>query len=153
MSRILCHQQLHDHVHGRTPLVPIQSQINPLQFPSHLLQIHSKIVFLSTSSSLKLFLSLTFPHQNHLHSLLSRIHDTWLVRLIVCDVITRILVISTDREAPEPDKFSPPHPFSFIQYTPAIFYPTFSSLIYSLLQNMLTANHAVCFHSLFICFL
>ena len=91
MPRILCRQQFHDHVHSSPPLVPILSQINPVQLPSHSLKIHYTIVFLSTPRSPKLSPSLTFPHQHHVLSLLSHIHDICLVHLVVGDVISRIL--------------------------------------------------------------
>ena len=64
------------------------------------------------------------------------------------------LVTGTERETSEPDEFSPPHPFSFNYDASAISYTHIIHLVLLTgTQNILTANHAVWFHTLTIGFL
>jgi len=86
-------------------LIPRSQQYNTSPYPEAeqfiskpilFLKILFNIILLPMTRSFKLSLSLTFPQQNHVRSLLSHNHnhnhnhDTCTVQLIVGDAITRI---------------------------------------------------------------
>jgi len=79
------------HSHGPPP-VPILSQINPLHNPSsHFLKIRLNIILPSKPGHSKWTLSLRFPHQNPVTSLLFPTRATFPTHHIVLDLITRII--------------------------------------------------------------
>ena len=75
--------------HKRPPPVSILGQPNPVQIPtSHLLEIHSNIIYPSTPWSPRWSLSLHFPQQDPIHPLSPVIRVTCPAHLILLDFIT-----------------------------------------------------------------
>jgi hypothetical protein len=69
IPRISRNPKAHYRTHKRPPPVCILGQPNPVHIPtSHLLEIHSNIIHLSTPRSPQWSLSLRFPHQDPIHS-------------------------------------------------------------------------------------
>ena len=80
-------------------LIPRSQQYNTSPYPEAeqfsskpilFLKILFNIILLPMRRSFNLSLSLTFPQQNHVRSLLSHNHETCTVHLIIGDAITRI---------------------------------------------------------------
>jgi hypothetical protein len=102
IPRILRNPINHYSVHMSSPLVPIQSHINPVYaLPQNFFRIHFNIILPSTSSSYKWLFRSGFPTKT-LYDFLSSIRATCLVHLILLDLITRIIFGEANRSWSSP---------------------------------------------------
>jgi len=79
---------LWNHVHRSQPLVPILTQMNPLNFPPYFPKIQANIIFLSMPGSSELSLSFRFSIQNPVRIFISSVRATYPVHLILLDFVT-----------------------------------------------------------------
>jgi len=93
IPRISRNPKVHYRTHKRPPPVSILGQPSPVHIPtSHLLEIHSNIIYPSTTRSPQWAPSLRFPHQHPIHTLSSPIRATCPAHLILLDFITRTML-------------------------------------------------------------
>jgi hypothetical protein len=90
-------------------MVPIRNQINPVHTaPFYLSEIHFNIILSHTSASFWSSISLYLSHQSLIRISLILMHATYLVHLVIIDLIT--LIILGDKtiiyEAPHYTAFS-----------------------------------------------
>ena len=97
IPRILWNVKVHYHIYICLSPFPIPSQINPVHArTSHFLKIHLNIIHPSMPGSSKWPLSLRFPHQIPIYTPLLPHTCYSPAHLILLDLITCILVSSTD---------------------------------------------------------